>query len=118
MAYFVPIRKKHKYRVQRKYTKRNPVAQIKTCASKSQIMDAYGIVYRQMLKQQAKGNFEAVKQLGQCLYDFDKTKKQDDNKCILLNEVAYNGVIKNRWVKFYVSVSIWGKSAKKLPFFY
>ena len=25
---------------------------------------------------------------------------------------------KNRWLKFYVSVSIWGKSAKKLHFFF
>ncbi len=99
MAYFEPIRKKHRYRVQRKYARKNPIAQIKTSASKSQIMDAYGIVYRQMLKQQAKGNLESAKQLGQCLCNLGKTKKQDENKCIQLNEVLYNGVTKNRWVR-------------------
>ena len=87
-----------KHCAERKYNRRNPVVRVKSYASKSQIVDAYGILYRELLKHESMGHEEEARQIEQILNGFQRTRKEDDDKCIQVNEVCFNGDAKMRWI--------------------
>ena len=103
MGYFKRFSKQNekKHCAYRQYRKKNQIAHIRSSfATKSQVKDAYDLVYRQLLEQQKRGNALAVEQLEKMLDDFSNPIKQSDDQCILLNELCFNGdEPKKRWVK-------------------
>ncbi len=100
MGHFKPIRRRSagKYCAEHTYRRKNPVVHVKSYASKAQIMDAYDLMYREMLRHESRGDKDSARQLEMILEDFGRTKKDDDDKCVLVNEVMFDGTMRKRWV--------------------
>lgn len=75
------------------------MAQINRSPSKSQVKDAYDILYRQMLRQERMGNGDAVRIIGSAIRGLDKQMPGHDGRCIAATEVGMDGSLKHRWLK-------------------
>lgn len=89
----------HAGRVKRRIRYRNQAVQINRRPSRSQVRDAYDTVYRQMLKQERRGNVDAARAIESMIEGFSREIQVNDGKCIAVSQIGYDGALKQRWVR-------------------